>query len=83
LPHSSTLCQMCVGNSLTTIEKLDGPTVSVLQHVIAEIKQRWSVIAMSDQKFIISSYRLPVAFAVVPLTRTRAAWWVIAHSPYV
>jgi hypothetical protein len=32
--------RLCIG----TIEELHGPTVSALRRVIAEVKQRWSII---------------------------------------
>jgi hypothetical protein len=48
---------------IKTYEEIDGPAVSALRRVIAEVKQHWSVIGrvsmaslrMGDQKIIISS----------------------------
>jgi hypothetical protein len=36
-------------------EELDGSAVNALRRAIAEVKQRWSVICMGDQKCNISS----------------------------
>jgi hypothetical protein len=50
---SVTSAVFLIAESFWLVEELDGPAVSALRRVIAEVKQRWSVIG--DQKIIISS----------------------------
>jgi hypothetical protein len=60
-------------------EELDDPTVNALRRVIAEVKQRWSVIGWVTKNLL---SRAPPCFGRHVETR-KAAWWVIGLSPYV
>jgi hypothetical protein len=67
------------------MEELDGPAVSALRRVIAEVKQCWSVIGWVNKNLLSRGPRWSRLYLQsLALSNPHwPAWWVMAHSPCV